>query len=275
VPWHDCLAIGNLLGTRMALNEVIAYIALGAQKATLAPRSFTIATFALVRIRQLGSIGMQIGGIGALVPERRNDLAKLGVRAMLAGTMANLMALKGITNALELPGSEEGMANATILISHYRGDELGFRIFAQDPSNAFPPDEFIPLEGTLAGQVSQRPAEGDCSSLHAYVPWTRYSSGISFKYEKMSGGKDREILQGESGVYKKLSEQSQLSMGCLLCTGIDLDPELTEKLAIMYGINDPTFVLCFSNRRANSLGESSRHAIVVASKLLPRIFEAL
>ena len=52
VPWHDCMAIGNLLGTRMALNEVIAYIALGAEKATLAPRSFTIATFALVRLRQ-------------------------------------------------------------------------------------------------------------------------------------------------------------------------------------------------------------------------------
>jgi len=91
VPWHDCMAIGNLLGTRMALNEVIAYIALGAEKATLAPRSFTIATFALCGFANLGSIGMQIGGIGALVPERRNDLAKLGVRAMLAGTMANLI----------------------------------------------------------------------------------------------------------------------------------------------------------------------------------------
>jgi concentrative nucleoside transporter, CNT family len=91
VPWHDAGAIGNLLGTRMALNEVIAYIALGAQKATLAPRSFTIATFALCGFANLGSIGMQIGGIGALVPERRNDLAKLGVRAMLAGTMANLI----------------------------------------------------------------------------------------------------------------------------------------------------------------------------------------
>jgi CNT family concentrative nucleoside transporter len=91
VPWHDCLAIGNLLGTRMALNEVIAYIALGAQKAALAPRSFTIATFALCGFANLGSIGMQIGGIGALVPERRNDLARLGVRAMLAGTMANLI----------------------------------------------------------------------------------------------------------------------------------------------------------------------------------------
>ena len=91
VPWHDCMAIGNLLGTRMALNEVIAYIGLGAQKAALAPRSFTIATFALCGFANLGSIGMQIGGIGALVPERRDDLARLGIRAMLAGTMANLI----------------------------------------------------------------------------------------------------------------------------------------------------------------------------------------
>jgi len=91
VPWHDAGAIGNLLGTRMALNEVIAYIALGTQKAVLAPRSFTIATFALCGFANLGSVGMQIGGIGALVPERRNDLARLGIRAMLAGTMANLI----------------------------------------------------------------------------------------------------------------------------------------------------------------------------------------
>jgi len=91
VPWHDCRAIGNLLGTRMALNEVVAYIGLGAQKATLAPRSFIIATFALCGFANLSSIGIQIGGIGALVPERRNDLSRLGVRAMLAGTMANLI----------------------------------------------------------------------------------------------------------------------------------------------------------------------------------------
>ena len=98
VPWRDCAAIGNLLGTRMALNEVVAYIGLGAQKAALLPRSFTIATFALCGFANLGSIGMQIGGIGALVPERRNDLARLGVRAMLAGTMANLIsaAIAGI-----------------------------------------------------------------------------------------------------------------------------------------------------------------------------------
>jgi CNT family concentrative nucleoside transporter len=91
VPWKDAPAIGNLLGTRMVLNEFIAYQQLGVQKAALLGRSFTIATFALCGFANLGSIGMQIGGIGALVPERRNDLAKLGVRAMLAGTMANLI----------------------------------------------------------------------------------------------------------------------------------------------------------------------------------------
>jgi CNT family concentrative nucleoside transporter len=91
VPWRDCGVIGNLLGTRMALNEVIAYISLGAQRAAISPRAFTIATFALCGFANLGSIGMQIGGIGALVPERRNELAQLGVRAMLAGTMANLI----------------------------------------------------------------------------------------------------------------------------------------------------------------------------------------
>ncbi len=91
VPWRDAPAIGNLLGTRMVLNEVIAYVALGTQKASLLPRSFTIATFALCGFANLGSIGMQIGGIGALIPERRNELARLGFRAMLAGTMANLM----------------------------------------------------------------------------------------------------------------------------------------------------------------------------------------
>lgn len=91
VPWHDASAIGNLLGTRMALNEVIAYINLGQLKGSLDPRSFTIATFALCGFANLGSVGMQIGGIGALVPNRRNDLARLGIRAMLAGTMANLI----------------------------------------------------------------------------------------------------------------------------------------------------------------------------------------
>jgi CNT family concentrative nucleoside transporter len=91
IPWHDCLAIGNLLGTRMVLNELVAFTLLGQQRAGLDPRSFTIATFALCGFANLSSVGIQIGGLGALAPERRNDLARLGFRAMFAGTMANLM----------------------------------------------------------------------------------------------------------------------------------------------------------------------------------------
>ena len=91
IPWRDCSAIGNLLGTRMVLNELVAFTMLGPQKATLDPRSFTIATFALCGFANLSSIGIQIGGIGALAPNKRGELARLGFRAMLAGTMANLM----------------------------------------------------------------------------------------------------------------------------------------------------------------------------------------
>src|SRR6201993_2701809 len=91
IPWRDCRAIGNLLGTRMVLNELVAFSMLGPQKGTLDPRSFTIATFALCGFANLSSIGIQIGGIGALAPNKRGELARLGFRAMLAGTMANLM----------------------------------------------------------------------------------------------------------------------------------------------------------------------------------------
>jgi CNT family concentrative nucleoside transporter len=91
IPWRDAPLVGNLLGTRTVINEVVAYTLLGQQKAMLDPRSFTIATFALCGFANLSSIGIQIGGIGALIPNRRNELARLGLRAMLAGTMANLM----------------------------------------------------------------------------------------------------------------------------------------------------------------------------------------
>jgi len=91
VPWKDCGAVGNFLGTRMVVNEFVAFSLLGAQKALLDPRSFTIATFALCGFANFSSIGIQIGGIGALAPNKRDQLAKLGFRAMLAGTMANLM----------------------------------------------------------------------------------------------------------------------------------------------------------------------------------------
>ena len=89
VPWKDSMAVGNLLGTRLVLNELIAYSQLGAIKSALDPRSFVIATFALCGFANFSSIGIQIGGIGALAPDRKHDLARLGFRAVAAGTLAN------------------------------------------------------------------------------------------------------------------------------------------------------------------------------------------
>jgi CNT family concentrative nucleoside transporter len=103
VAWKDTTIVGNLLGTRMALNEFVAYAELGKYAGATAvhaagplvgqldPKSFTIATFALCGFANFSSIGIQIGGIGALAPERRHDLARLGLRAMLAGTLANFI----------------------------------------------------------------------------------------------------------------------------------------------------------------------------------------
>jgi len=91
VPGKDVGTVGSILGTRTVINELVAYSDLGAKAALLDPRSFTIATFALCGFANFSSIGIQIGGIGALAPNKRDQLAKLGFRAMIAGTMANLM----------------------------------------------------------------------------------------------------------------------------------------------------------------------------------------
>ena len=98
VPWQDAGTVGGLLGTRAVLNEFIAFSQLGPLKATLDPRSFIIASFALAGFANISSVGIQIGGIGALAPTRKGDLARLGFRAMLAGTLANFMsaAIAGI-----------------------------------------------------------------------------------------------------------------------------------------------------------------------------------
>jgi CNT family concentrative nucleoside transporter len=91
VSWKDAASVGDLLGTRMVLNEFVAFLRLGELKNTLDHRSFVIATYALCGFANFSSIAIQIGGIGALAPSRQSDLARLGVRAMLAGTLANFM----------------------------------------------------------------------------------------------------------------------------------------------------------------------------------------
>lgn len=91
VPWKDASAVGDLLGTRLVLNEFVAFLKLGPMKAGLDPRSFIIATYALCGFANFSSIAIQIGGIGALAPNRKSDLARLGLRAVAAGSMANFM----------------------------------------------------------------------------------------------------------------------------------------------------------------------------------------
>ncbi|MBM3814017.1 MAG: NupC/NupG family nucleoside CNT transporter [Acidimicrobiia bacterium] len=91
VSWKDAHMIGNLLGTRLVLNEFIAFLQLGPMRAAMDAKSFTIATYALCGFANLSSIAIQIGGIGALAPTRKSDLARLGWKAVAAGTMANFM----------------------------------------------------------------------------------------------------------------------------------------------------------------------------------------
>jgi CNT family concentrative nucleoside transporter len=91
VAWNDCATIGNLLGTRMVLNEFVAFVDLGKVRPNLDPRSFVIATFALCGFANLSSIAVQIGGIGSLAPTRKSDLARMGFKAMIVGTLANFM----------------------------------------------------------------------------------------------------------------------------------------------------------------------------------------
>jgi CNT family concentrative nucleoside transporter len=90
VPWGESGQVGGLLGKRMVINEFVAFLDLG-NMTGLSAKAKLISTFALCGFANFSSIAIQVGGIGALVPERRGDLARLGLRAMLAGTLANFL----------------------------------------------------------------------------------------------------------------------------------------------------------------------------------------
>lgn len=91
IPWEECVLVGNLLGKKLVLNEFVAYLDLKEIMPLLSERSITISTYALCGFANFSSIAIQVGGIGALVPERRKDLSKLGMKALIAGTIACLM----------------------------------------------------------------------------------------------------------------------------------------------------------------------------------------
>lgn len=91
VEWSDAGTVGMLLGKKTIMNEFVAYIDLVKYKDMISERSFTIATYALCGFANFGSIAIQIGGYGSLVPTRRKDFAKLGLRAMIGGSLAAFM----------------------------------------------------------------------------------------------------------------------------------------------------------------------------------------
>jgi len=91
IPSKDCLAVGQILGERIVLTEFVGYISLSQQQASLEPRSYVIAAYALCGFANFGSVAIQIGGIGALVPQRRKDLAQVGLKAMVGGLLACYM----------------------------------------------------------------------------------------------------------------------------------------------------------------------------------------
>ncbi len=92
VPAADVPAVGDLLGTKLVANEFVAYIKLTTEyRGVISDRSYTLATYALTGFANFASIGIQLGGIGAMAPSRRGDLARLGSRALLAGFIATLI----------------------------------------------------------------------------------------------------------------------------------------------------------------------------------------
>ena len=91
VPWKDCDVVGAVLGERVVLNEFVAYLRLRDLAGQIEPRSRVLATYALCGFANMGSVAIQIGGIGGLAPGRRQDLARLGLRSMVGGLLACYM----------------------------------------------------------------------------------------------------------------------------------------------------------------------------------------
>ncbi len=92
VPRADVAPMADLLGTKLVANEFVAFVKLTSEyRGVMSERSYVLATYALTGFANFGSIGIQLGGIGAMAPTRRSDLARLGSRALLGGFLATLI----------------------------------------------------------------------------------------------------------------------------------------------------------------------------------------
>jgi CNT family concentrative nucleoside transporter len=93
VPWQDAVQVGGLLGVKTVLNEFIAYRELASmiEAGALAPRSAVVASYALCGFANFGSLAILLGGLGGLAPSRRAEIAQLGLRSILSGSLATFM----------------------------------------------------------------------------------------------------------------------------------------------------------------------------------------
>lgn len=97
IPWQETHAAGALMGTKTVLNELIAYVDMAALPPdALSPRSRVLMTYALCGFANLGSLGIMIGGLAGMVPERRSEIVALGVRSIVSGTLATLVTAAGV-----------------------------------------------------------------------------------------------------------------------------------------------------------------------------------
>jgi CNT family concentrative nucleoside transporter len=103
VPWAEATQAGSLIGQKLVINEFYAYVSFIEIKETLSPYTQLVVTFALCGFSNLSSIAILLGGLGAVVPSRRHDIARLGLRAVIGGTLVNLMnaSLAGFFFALQ------------------------------------------------------------------------------------------------------------------------------------------------------------------------------
>ncbi len=102
VPWQDAITVGGLIGEKVVTNEFVAYAHLNEIQDTMSPKALLISTYALCGFANFSSIAIQIGGIGGIAPDRRSDLARLGLLAVLGGTLATMMTatIAGVLTAL-------------------------------------------------------------------------------------------------------------------------------------------------------------------------------
>ncbi len=212
VSWKDASAIGNLLGTRLVLNEFVAFLQLGPMRSSLDPRSFTIATYALCGFANFSSIAIQIGGIGGLAPNRKSDLARLGLKAVAAGTMANFMSACHRGHAAMIDAAVEFIRSQTTLaprVAVVLGSGLGE--FADELCNSrgipfsaipgWPQSTAVGHAGLLLfGEIDGVPVAVQCGRAHLYEGYSPWQVTFGVRVLKRLGVETLVVTNAAGGI---------------------------------------------------------------------------